>query len=90
MFLVGGFSFQRKMPDSYSDRFFCRLTLIGPLFKETPETTKAKYGQCKVTNLLQRVPFHFLLFAGNLQNRTRLKGLPFQFFRNCDFFSEFF
>ena len=36
------------MPDSYSDLFFFRLTLIGPLFSEAPETTKAKSGQCKL------------------------------------------
>ena len=35
-------------------------------------------------------PFHFLLFQGNLQNRTRLKGPPFDFFRHCATFSENF
>ena len=42
--------------------------------------------------LLQRVPtFHFLLFQGNIQNRTCPKGPPFGFFSElCDFFSKFF
>ena len=36
-------------------------------------------------------PFHFLLFQGNLQNRTCPKGPPFGFFRHCaTFFPNFF
>ena len=36
-------------------------------------------------------PFHFLLFQGNIQNRTCPKGPPFGFFSElCDFFSKFF
>ena len=36
------------------------LTLIGPLFGETPETTKAKSGQGKLS--AKGPPFRFLLF----------------------------
>ena len=36
-------------------------------------------------------PFHFLLFQGNIQNRTCPKGPPLDFFRNCaTFFRKFF
>ena len=36
-------------------------------------------------------PFHFLLFQGNIQNRTCPKGPPFGFFSAlCDFFPKFF
>ena len=36
-------------------------------------------------------PFHFLLFQGNIQNRTCPKGPPFGFFSElCDFFRKFF
>ena len=51
LFLVGAFSFYEKMPDSYSEFFLqtTDLTLIGQLFRETPETTKAKSGQCKLS-----------------------------------------
>ena len=36
-------------------------------------------------------PFHFLLFQGNIQNRTCPKGPPFGFFSElCDFFFENF
>ena len=36
-------------------------------------------------------PFHFLLFQGNIQNRTCPKGPPFGFFSElCDFFSKIF
>ena len=38
------------------------------------------------SKLFQRVPFGFLLFKRNLQNRTGLKGPPFRFFSAlCDF-----
>ena len=34
-------------------------------------------------------PFHFLLFQGNLQNQTCLKGPPLEIFRHCaTFFSK--
>ena len=48
--LVGAFSFQGKMQDSYCYLFFLQttdLTLMGPLFRETPETTKAKSDESK-------------------------------------------
>ena len=35
-------------------------SLIGPLFRETPETTKAKSGQCKLT--AKGPPFIFYFF----------------------------
>ena len=41
LFLVGALSFQGKMPDYSSDLFFLQttiLTLIGPLFRNNPET----------------------------------------------------
>ena len=41
-FLVGAFSFEGEMPDYSSDLFFLQttyLTLIGPLFRNIPETT---------------------------------------------------
>ena len=81
LLLVGAFSFQRKIPDCSSDLFFLQitdLTLKGPLFTETTKTTKAKSGQQKLS---PKGPlFHFLLFRGNVQNRTSLKGPPFDFF----------
>ena len=80
MFLVGPFSVEGKMPYSYSDLFFFKttdLTLIGSLFRETPETTKAKSGQCKLS---AKGPLSFFTFQGNLQNRRRLKGGPLSSF----------
>ena len=45
---------------------------------------KAKSGQGKLS---AKAPFHFfLLFQGNVQNRTRLKGPTFEFF--CYFATE--
>ena len=90
LLLVGAFSFQRKIPDCSSDLFFLQitdLTLKGPLFTETTKTTKAKSGQQKLS---PKGPFfHFLLFRGNLQNRTSLKGPPFDFFSAlCDIFRK--
>ena len=39
------------------------------------------------SKLLQRARFQFLLFKHNVQNRTRLKGVPLSvFFRNCETF----
>ena len=69
------------MPDSYCDLFFLQttdLTLIGPLFRETPETTKLSPVNA---NLVQRVPLSF--FKGNLQN-------PSDFFRHSATFFEKF
>ena len=34
------------------------------------------------------LPFHFLLFKRNIQNRTGLKGPPFNFFETVWFFSN--
>ena len=84
------------MPDYSSDLFFLQttiLTLIGPLSKSFTirKPTKAKHGPGKLANLVQRVPFLILLFQGNIQNRTCLKGPPFGFFSTlCEFFSNFF
>ena len=62
------------------------LTLKGPLFTETTKTTKAKSGLQKLSP--KGYPFHFLLFQGNLQNRTSLKG-PFGFSSAlCNFFRK--
>ena len=54
------------------------LTLIGPLFtilRRAPEASPPK------ANLTPKGPlFHFLLFQGNIQNRTCPKGPPFGLF----------
>ena len=54
------------------------LTLIGPLFtilRRAPEASPPK------ANLTPKgPPFHFLLFQGNIQNRTCPKGPPFGLF----------
>ena len=45
LFLVGVFSFQGKMPDDNGDLYLLPttdLTLIGPLFRETPETPQGQ------------------------------------------------
>ena len=95
LFLVGAFSFKGKIPDSYSDSplkekcqiiavtfFFLQttsLTLIGPFFRNIAETIRPNPAKA---NLVQRdhPTFHFLLFQGNLQKRTRLKRPPLSFF----------
>ena len=78
VFLVGAFPLREKFPTIAVTVFFQTtiLTLIGPLFRNNPETTYgAQSGKGAKANLLQRVPpFIFLLFQGNLQNRPRLKG----------------
>ena len=51
------------MADYNSDHFVLQttdLTLIGPLFRETPEATKAKSGQRKLS--AKGPPFHFFTF----------------------------
>ena len=80
------------MPDYSSDFFFLQttiLTLIGPLFTILRRAPEAKSAQGKRTP--KGPPFHFLLFQGNIQNRTCPKGPPFGFFSKlCDFFSKIF
>ena len=79
------------MPNYSSDLFFLQttiLTLIGPLFLETilkPPEAKSDQGKQSKSS-----PFHFfLLFQGNLQNRTGLKEPPFRFFfRHCATFFQ--
>ena len=61
-------------------------TLIGPLFTILSRAPEAKSAQGKLYS--KGSPFHFLLFQGNIQNRTCPKGPPFGFFSAlCDFFS---
>ena len=46
------FSFKEKCPTltvTFSFLQTTDLTLIGPLFREPPETIKAKSGQCKLS-----------------------------------------
>ena len=70
------------------------LTLIGPLFRNKSwnhlRCPVRQRGQSKLS--AKGPPFHFLLFQGNLQNRTGLKSPPFRiFFRHCaTFFRKFF
>ena len=52
------FHFKEKCP-TLTVTFF-RLTMIGPLFRETPGTSKAKSGQCKLS--AKGPPFHFYFF----------------------------
>ena len=78
LFLVGAFPFKEKC-----------LTLTATFSDHRPQTTQAKSGQCKLS--AKGRPFLFLLFKRNLQNRTRLKGPPFDFYRRCaTFFRKFF
>ena len=89
-FLVGAFPLREKCP-TIAVSFFSSfqttiLTLIDPLFtilSRAPEAQGKLYSKGS--------PFHFLLFQGNIQNRTCPKGPPFGFFLAlCDFFSEIF
>ena len=80
-FLVGAFLVKRAQLLQWLV-FFRQttiLTLIGPLFLQKLLKLlrpKAKSGQRKLS---ARGPsFHFLLFQGNLQNRTCLKGEPYE------------
>ena len=69
------------MPDYSSDLFFLQttiLTLIGPLFTILRRAPEAKSAQGKRTP--KGPPFHFLLFQGNIQNRTCPKGPPLWIF----------
>ena len=59
-FLVGAFSF-KKNARHLQWPFFFRLTLIRPLFRETPETTKAKCQVRPMQILCKGSPFHFYL-----------------------------
>ena len=93
-FLVGAFPLREKCPTIAVTVYFLQtttLTLIGPLFKNNPETTKPPKAKSRQGKLSPKVPpFQFLLFQGNLQNRTCLKG-PLDFFRHCaTFFENFF
>ena len=83
------------MPDYSSDLFFSFflqttiLTLIGPLFTILSRAPEAKSAQGKLYS--KGSPLSFLLFQGNIQNRTCPKGPPFGFFRHCaTFFRKFF
>ena len=85
------FSFKGKMPDYSSDCFFLQttiLTLIGPLFRDNPETTKPPKAKSRQGKLSPKgPPFHFSLFQGNLQKRT----CPLDFVSALfDFFSKIF
>ena len=72
---------KEKSPTITVASFFFRQTteLIAyvPLFTETDKFTQVSSTNA---NLLQRVPFRFLPFLRNLQNRKIPKGPPFQFF----------
>ena len=82
-FLVGAFSFWGKMPDFYSD---LRLTLIGPLFRETPETTKADANLLPMHTYCKGSPFDFFYFLKvTYKTERRLKGL----FSTVRLFSNF-
>ena len=58
---------------------------------ETTKTTSIR-GQVRSAEITAKgSPFHILLFSRSLQNQTRLKGPPFNFFSAlCDFFQKFF
>ena len=80
------------MPDYSSDFFFFRLQsshwsvhfLQSCAEHPRPSPPKANFTP-------KGPPFHFLLFQGNIQNRTCPKGPPFGFFRHCaTFFRKFF
>ena len=65
------------------------LTLIGPLFRNNPETTKPPKAKSRQGKFCPKgPPFHLLLFQGNLQNRTCLKGPPLGFFSALCYFSS--
>ena len=69
------------MPDYSSDLFFLQttiLTLIGPLFTILRRAPEASPPKANFTP--KGPPFHFLLFQGNIQNRTCPKGPPFVLF----------
>ena len=94
-FLVGAFSFKKKSPTITVASFFSffrqttELIAYVPLFTETDKTTQVKSGQWKLS--AKGLPFHFLPFLRNVQNRKRPKGPPFQFFSAlCEFFFENF
>ena len=85
MFLVGAFSFKEKSPTITVASFFffffrqtTELIAYVPLFTETDKFTQAKFDQCKLT--AKGLPFRFLPFLRNLQNRKTPKGPPFHFF----------
>ena len=80
------------MPDYSSDCFFLQttiLTLIGPLFRNNPGTTKPSEAKSRQGKLSPKgSSFHFSLFQGNLQNRTCLKGPLWIFFGTVQLFSK--
>ena len=92
-FLVGAFFFWGKMPDYSSDLFFLfslQSSHWSVHFLQScaehlrPSPPKANFTP-------KGPPFHFLVFQGNIQNRTCPKGPPFGFFRHCaTFFRKFF
>ena len=73
------------MPDYSSDVVFLQTTypLIGPLYREIPETTSG-HGKLSAKGPL----VIFLLFERNIENRTILKG-PFVFFGTVRLFDFF-
>ena len=87
MFLVGAFSFREKarlLRWLVFFLFFRQTTdriVYVPLFTDTDKLTQAKSGQCKLC--AKGLPFHFLPFLRNLQNRKRPKDPPFQFYWHC-------
>ena len=78
----------------FSRRFFCEKRPTIRVFFRQPTISlllghfsynrnyyhKAKSGQRKLVQ--KGPPFIFHFFQRNLQNRTRLKGPPFEFFRH--------
>ena len=87
-FLVG--AFRIKEPDYYYHSFFQDSLECDEIFVQFVQLNEYLRSASKI---FQRVPFHFLLFKRNIQNRARLKGFPFNYFSvfwHCGFFSNFF
>ena len=87
-------AFRIKEPDYYSHSFF-KFFLV---FQDSLECDEifVQFVQLNkylgnAPKLVQRVPpFIFLIFKGNIQNRTKLKGPPFHVFSaQCNFFRIF-
>ena len=80
----------KRETDYYSHSFFSFLKADSKrrnLFNSNCSTRNLFNEYLGNTSKLsQRVPFQFLLFKRNIQNRTRLKGPLFHFFRRCETF----
>ena len=89
-FLVGAFSLKEKSPTITVSSFF--LFFFSWQSHSEWSTFLTILQFCAEGKLYSKgSPFQFLLFQGNIHNRTCPKGPPFGFFSAlCDFFSKIF